>query len=139
MRELKEGDQATPPADDFAVAIAQFNRGEWFDCHETLEELWVGGTGWRRDLYQGILQVAVALHHWQEGNFAGATLLLGQAVKLLHPVEQCCETMDLAALVRDSDRLRRELLALGPAHQAELDRSLIPVIRWAATHPNPRA
>jgi hypothetical protein len=139
MTEFEEKGQAAASVQNFAIAIDQFNRGEWFDCHETLEELWVGETGWRRDLYQGILQVAVALHHWQEGNFAGATLLLGQAVKLLHLVEGCGETIDVTALVNNSDRLRRELLALGPARQAELDRSLIPVIRWTTTPPDPGA
>lgn len=138
MKELLE-DNIALPADDFAVAIDQFNRGEWFACHETLEELWIGETGWRRDLYQGVLQVAVALHHWQEGNHAGAILLLGQAAKLLQPVEPFCESIDVAALIAVSDRLRRELILLGPDHQAELDRSLIPVIRYNPTPPDPRA
>ena len=53
-------------------AIEEFNRGDWFQAHETLEELWVGEKGELRDLYQGLLQLAVALHHWRHGNFKGA-------------------------------------------------------------------
>ncbi|HWI40238.1 MAG TPA: DUF309 domain-containing protein, partial [Verrucomicrobiae bacterium] len=34
-------------------ALGEFNRGEWFECHETLEELWVGSSGEMRDFYQG--------------------------------------------------------------------------------------
>lgn len=62
-------------------ALGEFNRGDWFECHETLEDLWIGSEGEIRDFYQGALQLAVALHHWRNGNFGGAMSLLkgGQA------------------------------------------------------------
>ena len=55
------------PPGQLLLAIRQFNSREWFECHETLEELWIGETGEVRDFYQGMLQIAVALHHWRKG------------------------------------------------------------------------
>lgn len=108
------------------LGIGQFNAGDWFDCHETFEELWAGEPGEARHLYQGILQVAVALHHWREGNFRGALFLLGSAEELLTRVEPVCQGVDVAGLLRDTARLRQALETLGPDRMAELDAALIP-------------
>jgi len=117
-----------PPA-GLLQGIDQFNAGDWFACHETLEELWAGEPGDARRLYQGMLQVAVALHHWREGNFRGAMFLLGSAAELLACVEPACQGVDVAALLRDAGRLRRALENLGPDRMAELDAALIPQVR----------
>ena len=111
------------------LGIDQFNAGDWFDCHETLEELWAGEPGEARHLYQGVLQVAVALHHWREGNFRGAMFLLGSAEELLTRVEPVCQGVDVAGLLRDTGRLREALEKLGPEGMGELDPSLIPRVR----------
>ena len=60
---------AESPSGQFLLGIRQFNAGEWFECHETVEDLWIGEEGELRNFYQGIIQVAVALHHWRNGNF----------------------------------------------------------------------
>lgn len=117
-----------PPA-ELLQGIDQFNAGDWFVCHETLEELWAGEQGDARHLYQGILQVAVALHHWREGNFRGAVFLLGSAEELLTRVEPVCQGVDVAVLLLDAARLRKVLEALGPDRMGKLDPSLIPRIR----------
>lgn len=118
-----------PPPEQLLAAIDEFNRGQWFECHETLEDLWVGESGLVRDLYQGLLQVAVALHHWQEGNFPGAILLLQKSVKLLGHVATVCQHVDVAGLIRETDLFRQSLENLGPERMEKLDRRLIPVVR----------
>jgi hypothetical protein len=115
-----------PPPDELFLGIGQFNAGDWFACHETFEELWAGEPGEARHLYQGILQVAVALHHWREGNFRGAVFLLGSAEGLLSQVTPVCQGVDVAGLLRDTARLREALEALGPDGMGALDSSLIP-------------
>jgi predicted transcriptional regulator len=47
----------------FARGVAEFNEGRYFDCHDTLEEIWQGLRGPARDFLQGLIQVAVAFHH----------------------------------------------------------------------------
>src|SRR5213083_1208432 len=48
-----------PPPALLLEGIAQFNRGEFFEQHETLEVLWRAETRDIRYLYQGILQNAL--------------------------------------------------------------------------------
>ncbi|MBJ6801065.1 DUF309 domain-containing protein [Geomonas propionica] len=114
------------PSPELQQAIEEFNGGEWFECHETLEELWVGEKGELRDFYQGLLQVAVALYHWRNGNFKGAEGLLRRGPDLLMRVSDTCLGVDVARLVAQAGVLREALLALGEARMAELDQALIP-------------
>jgi hypothetical protein len=55
-----------------ARAVTQFNRGLYFECHDTLEEVWSGMRGPARDFFQGLIQVSVGFHHLRRGNPAGA-------------------------------------------------------------------
>ncbi len=58
--------------DLFSEGEAHFARGEWFEAHESWEELWHGLVGEERQFVQGLIQAAVALHHQNNGNGAGA-------------------------------------------------------------------
>ncbi len=125
----KEGVCGQEADGEFLRGIQEFNSGDWFACHEVLEELWVGETGPVRDLYQGILQVAVALHHWKSGNYRGAMLLLDSGAAFLRQVEPSCRGVDVAALIVDTGRVREALESLGEARMEELDRRLVPRVR----------
>ena len=109
-------------------AIAEFNRGDWFECHETLEELWVGTKGDLRDFYQGVLQLAVALYHWHNGNFKGALTLLLGAIGCLKRVTAVFLGVNVARLVADASELSEALSALGEERMSELAPGLIPKI-----------
>ncbi len=68
------------PADDrLATALVQaahlFNAGLYFEVHEVLEAAWQRLHGEVRLFVQGLIQIAVALHHLQDGNHAGARSL----------------------------------------------------------------
>ena len=126
--DLPDGECRQGAPEELLRGIAEFNAREWFDCHETLEELWVGAPRELRDLYQGILQVAVALHHWREGNFGGAVSLLNSGVRLLRHVAPVCQRVDVAKLIKESELMREELERLGPERMVELERELIPLI-----------
>jgi predicted metal-dependent hydrolase len=97
--------EQSPPGNCFR-AIDEFNRGDWFDCHETLKIC--GQAGWRdAGFYQGILQVAVALHHWRGGNFKGAVSLLARGAAYLRRVRPVCQRVDVSRFVAAADRMRR--------------------------------
>jgi len=125
-----ESDCAELPPAELIRGIEQFNAGAWFDCHETLEDIWISAPELARDLYQGILQVAVALHHWREGNYKGAVLLFRTGVRLLGHVAPVCQGVDVARLIQDTDCLREALEALGSERMAELDSELIPRVHY---------
>lgn len=118
------------PPGELVRGIGEFNEGRWYECHDTLEELWAVEQGEAKDLYQGILQVAVALHHWREGNHRGALFLLGSAARLLRRVGPVCQGVDAAALLRDAERLREALASLGEERMKELDPALIPRVSF---------
>ncbi|MGQ9865246.1 MAG: DUF309 domain-containing protein [Pseudanabaenaceae cyanobacterium] len=64
-------------------AIALFNAGDFYGCHDVVEELWHAASPQERLLYQGLLQIAVGLHHEQNGNLRGAVLLLADGLHRL--------------------------------------------------------
>ncbi len=47
----------------FYDAVSLLNAGEYFECHEVLEELWREETTSLRLFYQGVLQIAVGCYH----------------------------------------------------------------------------
>lgn len=60
-----------PPA-QFLRGVELFNTGQFFECHEVLEEIWLKADGEERELLHALIQSAVALHHFQHGNLKGA-------------------------------------------------------------------
>ena len=55
------------------------NRGEFFSAHEVLEDVWRAAPAAEKKFLQGVVQVAVALHHYSKGNLAGACSVLTRA------------------------------------------------------------
>jgi predicted metal-dependent hydrolase len=129
---MKQTCNDSPPG-QLLQAIREFNTKEWFECHETLEDLWIGSQGEVRDFYQGIIQVAVALHHWRNGNFGGAVSLLKGGAGYLGHVGASCQWVDVAGLIADADRMRSALEELGREHMETLDPVLIPLIKTVST------
>jgi predicted metal-dependent hydrolase len=109
-------------------AIREFNSREWFECHETVEDLWIGESGEVRDFYKGLIQIAVALHHWRNGNFGGAVSLLQGGAGYLRHVSEECQWVDVARLIADADRMRTALEELGKERMDILDQGFIPQI-----------
>jgi uncharacterized protein len=132
---MKQTCEDSPPG-QLLQAIREFNGREWFECHETVEDLWIGSEGEVRDFYQGIIQIAVALHHWRNGNFGGAVSLLKGGAGYLRHVTGECQWVDVAGLIADAGKLRVALEELGKERMEELDPSLIPLIKTvSATRP----
>jgi uncharacterized protein len=111
--------------------IEEFNRGEFYECHEYLEEAWMQEPRRVRFLYQGILQVGVGFYHLQNGNWRGATGLLRNGSVRLREFEPVTLGVNVAKLVRESERCLRELESLGRERIDEFDRSGVPKIEWA--------
>ena len=120
--------EESPPG-QLLLAIRQFNSREWYECHETIEELWLDETGEMRNFLQGTLQISVALLHWRNGNYGGAVSLLESGVKYLKCVSDVCLWVDVLALIADSERVRVSLEELGKERMDSLDATLIPLIK----------
>ncbi len=68
----------------FKKGIEHFNCGEFFEAHEVWEDVWRAIDSPREKRFvQGLIQVAVALHHHSTGNHVGAESLLRRATRNL--------------------------------------------------------
>jgi len=77
--------------------IAEFNAGQFFECHDTLEDMWGGIRGPSRDFFQGLIQVSVAYYHLGNGNAAGAQSMMRRALKRLERYPEHYFGFDVAA------------------------------------------
>ena len=122
-------DQPAPP--ELLQGIDQFNKGEFFEQHETLELLWRDTRTPDRGLYHGILQIGVGFHHWRNGNFHGASVLLDEGIERLRPFAPSCQTVDVARLIADATDARERLEELGDRGMHAVDlTALAPRIRF---------
>lgn len=85
-----------------------FNRQEYWDSHEVLEDLWRETEGELRDLYQGLIQVAAALVHWQRGNRHGMDQLEQRATTRLARYRPTALGLDLDGLLAGLARCLHE-------------------------------
>ena len=115
-----------PPPELLLQGIAEFNRGEFFEQHETLETLWRGESDPIRYLYQGILLVGVAMYHLRRGNYHGAVSKLTSGRRFLQWFGPVCQGVDVARLMADADRARKEVERIGPDRLGEFNPALVP-------------
>jgi uncharacterized protein len=118
-----------PPPPLLVEGIAQFNRGEYFEQHETLERLWRAEAGDIRYLYQGILQIGVAFHHLRKLNHHGTVYMLTRGAGYLAPFAPCCQRVHVQQLLDDAAAALREVERLGPGRLDEFDWTLAPTVR----------
>lgn len=113
----------TPYDPRYLQGIEYFNACEFFEAHEVWEDLWTEYQGPARRFYQGLIQVAVCLHHFGNGNTRGARKLyysstnylasyrphyLGLNIdKLLKELEECCRPI----LESEEEYPRAEIVA----------------------------
>ena len=83
MSEIAEPALLPEERAQLAKGVAEFNDGCYFECHDTLEELWSGIRGPSRDFFQGLIQVAVGLYHLGNDNREGARSMFERAGKRL--------------------------------------------------------
>ena len=121
---------APPP--DLLKGIHEFNDGEFFEQHETLETLWRATEGDVRYLYQGILLVGVGFYHLGRGNYHGAQAKLAAGIEMLGWFAPTCQKVDVADLIARAKVCLEQIRELGRDRLQELDRSLIPQVRLLA-------
>ena len=102
----------------FEKGVAEFNAGLFFECHDTLEELWAGVRGPSRDFFQGLIQVAVGFYHLGNENPVGAERLFGRALRRLEPYPDRYGGVDLGGLRGVVEWWRRALAGPGPQEVA---------------------
>lgn len=112
------------------TGLALFNQGEYFEAHEALETAWREESGPIRELYRGILQIAVAYLHISRDNYPGAVKMFLRSRPWLAPFPDRCRGIDLASFRRDYSLVEERLYRLGPNRLGSFDRDLFKPIHF---------
>jgi hypothetical protein len=133
----------------YLAGILFFNRRDFFEAHEVWEDVWTEASGPERRFYQGLIQAAVALHHFRNGNVRGALKLYRTGRAYMEPLDERYFGLDKQAFWREMARCFQELHATpepdpltlpsppeggegrvrGADRSVRLDEKLIPTIR----------
>ena len=132
----------SPPVDDITCAcqagldphviegLELYNAGEYFECHEVLENAWRAEKGPIRELYRGILQVAVGYYHIQRKNYIGARKMFKRCRRWLAPFPDTCQGINLSGLRRDMQVVEDAIVRLGPDRIAYFDPKLFKPVEY---------
>jgi predicted metal-dependent hydrolase len=91
--------------------IELYRAGEFFECHEVLEELWTPMRGPHRLFLQALIHFAVAFYHQQRRNPLGAERQLRKALRKIERYLPLYEGVDTATLHREGQACLRRILA----------------------------
>src|SRR5712671_3706730 len=114
-------DADTPYEPRYLAGIVLFNRGDFFEAHEVWESLWMETFGPERKFYQGLIQAAVGLCHFCNGNVRGAAKLYKSSRAYMDRFAPVFWDLDVARFWADMETCFAELLAA-----PEPDRRIVP-------------
>ena len=83
------------------AGIELFDAGRYLAAHELFEELWEETEGGEADFFKGLIQAAVALHHYQSGNLEGAAKLYSGHRRFLSPYQPVHDGLDVTRFLRE--------------------------------------
>jgi len=89
----------------FLKGIEEFNQQLFFECHETLEEIWLEDHGDDRKFYQGIIQIAAGYFKLQQEVPAGSIKLWRMGLEKIEaygPVHLGINVEALAGAVKEN-------------------------------------
>ena len=106
--------------------VVLFEAGLYFACHEYFETLW-GRTGdAASDLYQGIIQIAVAMRHLESHNVRGAVILLRYGMGRLQRYPAVYQGLPLAVWLERLETLLTHLEMLPNSTAYQFDPRHVP-------------
>ncbi|TAH49608.1 MAG: DUF309 domain-containing protein [Chloroflexota bacterium] len=115
------------PTSEMLHAFGQFNRGEYWNQHETLELVWrAEPDSTIRNFYKGILQIGVGFHHLRNGNYTGVIKVLGRGINYLEPYAPECYGVDVARLIDEASEVYWNVYDLGADRIGELKDQALP-------------
>ncbi len=105
IEEIKQKDWAADEKakylHEYLEGIKLFNSGMYFECHEMIEDIWMKVEGLDKLHYQALIQVAVGVHHFKNGNWTGAIGLYEKALEKWKQLPSTYLGMDIEKLKED--------------------------------------
>jgi predicted metal-dependent hydrolase len=113
----------------YLEGIEHFNACDFYESHEAWEALWADYQGPSRKFFQGLIQAAVALHHFGNGNIRGARKLYHSTLGYLKPYAPAHLGIDLDKFLAEFQNCFAEVLANDEEFpQIEIEPDRIPEI-----------
>jgi len=112
-----------------STGLDAFNRGDYFDAHEHLEDAWNADSSAGRDFYRALIQIAVAYLQIERSNYRGAYKMILRSRQWFRSLPDICRGVDVKTLYDDAEVVFQTLLLLGPDGIGEFDRTLLKPIR----------
>jgi predicted metal-dependent hydrolase len=113
----------------YLQGIAYFNASEFFEAHEVWEDLWKDYSGDLRLFYKGLIQAAVALHHFGNGNIRGARKVYRSSRGYLEQYRPICVGLNVEKFLAEFDACFADVAASQEEFpHIEINPELIPEI-----------
>ncbi|MBM3995824.1 MAG: DUF309 domain-containing protein [Planctomycetes bacterium] len=113
----------------YLAGIVLFNRGDFFEAHEVWESIWMDTAGADKKFYQALIQAAVSLCHFCNGNGRGAVKLFRSSRDYMQRYDQQFLGLDQSVFWQQMDQCYAELLAMpDPTRAVPIREELIPTI-----------
>jgi len=113
-----------------AAGLRLFNAGEYFEAHEALEDAWNAEKGEIRELYRGILQIAVVYLHVKRGNYNGAIKVHARSQRWIKDWPEICRGIEVGRLRKDAEAVINEVRRLGIERISKFDTALLKPVKW---------
>ena len=84
----------------FHRGLELFNLADFYDAHEVWEDVWRAAPTAEKKFLQGLIQIAVGLHHQSTGNRVGAKSLLARGARNLSSYSEDFAGIDVRTLLR---------------------------------------
>ena len=97
----------------YAAYFHHFNREDYYEAHDVLEELWLAGgrTASNYAYHKGLIQLAGAFVHLQKNRLGPAVALFNLAEANLQKYPSVHDACDVAAILALAQSWRADLLA----------------------------
>ena len=115
----------------YLMGIEYFNECDFYEAHEVWEDLWADNQSPSRKFFQGLIQAAVCLHHFGNGNVRGARKLYHSCrTRYLEAYRPWHLGIDLDRFMSDLETCCQKILESDDEYpEIEIDPDLIPEIR----------
>jgi hypothetical protein len=111
--------------------IHLFNEHEFFEAHETWEDIWRTACGSKYDFYQGMIQCAVALEHYLRSNPRGVLSLYNSYRPKFAKLPTVFMGLDVPGFLSHMERALNPVLQANPVPEKgsiKLDLATVPTI-----------
>lgn len=101
-------------AELFHEGIDLFNDDEWFEAHESWEEIWHMAQGEKKRFYQGLIQYTVTIEHIRRGNPRGVRSVYETCMPKFDGLPSIYMGVDVDYVRRTLKEMAEKVFAMGP-------------------------